>query len=618
MVGGICTSAAAASDSEQPAGHAGGSSHNGRSCSAVGWLGWAICWALIGCDLPPRLDWPGNHWEPWVQSPTASSPLPATISADAAPARPPTPPPPLRHVRIDRGGRPVGAASYRTLSPTDDHRQRSYAYVGLHQRGAATITGRVTCDATFDNAGSLRSLDFLYQNGLVFQRCSGQATGTRLSMQSDAFGERRAATVPIAPTGNSITAALWLPPGQIMSAPRLGDWLAGGDAGAFRIGQIFSPDSVRWLPIEIRDLGPTPVAELQVNSVDSPVDFETVLTVDETVHRSVVTIDPQAMPLRTVELASRLSERWVTTPSDQAFFDSQGDSARRNASATLPLGGKPLAPAPLSRLGWSIRWTGPADFPDPTAGPFWPPPSTDLQLVEKFTPPPAESPRSLRVLVVDQPTANPKVLAGFRGGMAAPTQADLAASEWIDFASAAFVRLSPPADSTTRSVGEEAFGDDAESFARWRAEQSAETVTSLLTFDPAAGQGRRASDLLVGGQADRLEHATLLAALLRRQKIPARIALGLRPTTTPDHPPADQKNLVAAAWVMFWDGKQWWPLDATDPLPDGFSAPAAKFPANRLTLWVDAFAGADVGAVMRRFNETLGLIQIEVFGSQTR
>ena len=594
-----------------------GSSHNGRSPRRTGRIVLPLLTAIVvsslgGCDLPPRLDWPGDSLDRW----TDNAPPPANLTNPVSLTPPPTAgvplaPPARRWYRIDQGSRSIGAAVQRSVSAAADHRQRSYAYVGNRSMGNATLTQRVTCDATFDADGVLRSVLFHALDGMRQQRWQARRVAGQLNVQADAFGHRRTDSISSDPADDPVADALWLHPGQIMSFDRLGDWLDHRGGREVAAGSILTTEAVDWQALEIRPRGTAaPLADDPRGA--SMIDFEIVLTPQDGVRRSILTIDDDQMLRRSVQLAQRLSDRRLTTVTTEAFFEEQAEASGSIAPATLRLDDRSLPSGPLSRVGWSIELN--QELSEESRG-IWPPPTTDFQYVQKINANAAEAGQKLKVLTVDEPLDSPIVAAGFDSGSVAVSDADLADSGWIDFGVAEFMHL-PGIDSEPdgKAAQQSESANDALSI-RWRAEQSVDTVDSLLTIKPTAGQARRASEVLGGGQADRLEHAALLTALLRRQKIPARIAIGLRRPVEDDPaaPPADR--LIADAWVVFHDGHRWRPIEKSPP---GAQPGPSNHAADRLTLLVSDFSDddVDVDASMKRINDLLGSIRIKIFGAR--
>ena len=95
------------------------------------------------------------------------------------------------------------------------------------------------------------------------------------------------------------------------------------------------------------------------------------------------------------------------------------------------------------------------------------------------------------------------------------------------------------------------------------ARELAGTAKRMVVSKPDRCGLVKASEVARVGSGDCAQTAVLLAALLRTQKIPSRIAVGLRFSPETEFPPQPQQ-MIAHVWTLAYTGDQWVHLDATE------------------------------------------------------
>jgi transglutaminase-like putative cysteine protease len=162
-------------------------------------------------------------------------------------------------------------------------------------------------------------------------------------------------------------------------------------------------------------------------------------------------------------------------------------------------------------------------------------PESSFQKVEQV------SPQELLVTVQPVIWPGPDDAAG-RLAMASVDPATLASSSWINLD-----------DPELQSTAARAAGGS--SLVRERCQRLTRFVSRELKFSPFSTSLQPASEILRNKRGDCTEHAVLLTALLRSQKIPARVAAGFVYVPRPE-------SLVAHMWVEAFADGLWMPLDS--------------------------------------------------------
>ena len=143
-------------------------------------------------------------------------------------------------------------------------------------------------------------------------------------------------------------------------------------------------------------------------------------------------------------------------------------------------------------------------------------------------------------------------LAVRKGVLRAPVAADLAPNDWLQSDAPAI-----------RAVAREAAGD-AQGDAR-RMQRMTQFVRDYLSDEGASVGYASALEALRSRRGDCTEHAVLLAAMARAQRIPARVVTGLAYV---GHYAGQDHVLVPHTWVQAWVDGAWREYDAAMPRHD--------------------------------------------------
>jgi hypothetical protein len=314
----------------------------------------------------------------------------------------------------------------------------------------------------------------------------------------------------------------------------------------------------------------------------------------EAVNQQVLWTDQVGVIEKTLQPATRLqSFRCTRETAQMRFPDRDPDAIYVFAQGALPVS-EPLdrvaflLPAPPASAAASSGDTA-AGEDDPAAE------KKDLADRNDAPPVPAIANQSIRrsgdrwqVLVESRPRDH----SGFRRDRSAPEAADRDGSALIDAGHAAVVRAAD-------SVGPL---DHRES-----ARELAALVANTLSWQPQRAL-RPASQVLRDRRGGELDHALLLAALLRARGIPARVVFGFS-TVDRDTSLAvvseggpNRTPLKLTGWVNAWIGDRW---IAVDPLTGRFNR------ADRISLERPA-GDADLSAVLYNLVGRLSEFDLEV------
>ena len=184
--------------------------------------------------------------------------------------------------------------------------------------------------------------------------------------------------------------------------------------------------------------------------------------------------------------------------------------------------------------------------------------------------------------------ASPKESA-FVLARSTPEPSDTSATLMIDFGQSAVARMAA-------AIGELS--------GRELADELSHLVVNDLSLVPQ-GRLRPASAVIRSGQGGVVDHAVVLAALLRARKFPARVVFGLSRDRDPDLAGDDRVIMTLAAWVVVSIDGQW---VAIDPMTAQFNR------ADQLCL---SRPGPDVDLQesLSSVFEQLAKIQIEIRGA---
>ncbi len=171
------------------------------------------------------------------------------------------------------------------------------------------------------------------------------------------------------------------------------------------------------------------------------------------------------------------------------------------------------------------------------------------------------------------------------------TQADIKPSVFVDSNAAEVQRISRAA------VGKSHLSE------REMAIELTRTVNRLTQLNPAPALFPKASSIAKAAEGDSTGFAVLLAALLRANKIPSRIAFGFR------YQDGDQPRMVFHAWTLASIDGEWLALDAT-------SGELAS--ADRITITTSDLGDGDVENTLKPVLDFLGTYNIEIVSSATR
>ncbi|WP_404310520.1 transglutaminase domain-containing protein [Neorhodopirellula lusitana] len=167
-----------------------------------------------------------------------------------------------------------------------------------------------------------------------------------------------------------------------------------------------------------------------------------------------------------------------------------------------------------------------------------------------------------RVITAFRPVPAKRLAGRFETFEPESSQADLAATKILDFRSAAMRKVL----GTTSSLR----GLDQ----RDQAEQINRTIHSLLSFQNLSTGIRPASQIVQSTAADSTEHAIVLIAMLRANRIPARMAVGLRYLESGESSQSGASQEAVNrfgyhAWVVAEVDQEWLALDPTIGEPVG-------------------------------------------------
>jgi hypothetical protein len=197
-----------------------------------------------------------------------------------------------------------------------------------------------------------------------------------------------------------------------------------------------------------------------------------------------------------------------------------------------------------------------------------------------------------------------KPSGGFADSQPEPTKGDEQANFFIDSRAEIVTKFA------TAAVGKSKLSKQE------LAVELAGTANRMLIHNPARCGLAKASEIAQRGEGDSLQGAILLAALLRSQKIPARLAVGLRyapptepaPGELPPRVPSEPRpRMVAHVWNMAHVGDRWIHLDAFD---------GQQAAADRLVLASTDLGDGDENAVFRALNRDVSAMQIEILATK--
>ncbi|QDV47021.1 Transglutaminase-like superfamily protein [Stieleria neptunia] len=296
----------------------------------------------------------------------------------------------------------------------------------------------------------------------------------------------------------------------------------------------------------------------------------------------VVWIDDQGVIQKTLHLELRLESFRTDRASADALFD-RPDDRRVNFSVT----GSLRADADPTEVAFVIRdasrstsaegsgETRPAD-PDPAA--MMTLPAVAGQSVR-------HSGDAVQVMVSTQA----KTPTGFEADRSVAEPIDTAATKWID--------VSHP--SVTRMAG--AIGELPK---RDLMEQLARLAQNNLSLIPQA-ELRPASAIIRSGQGGVMDHAVLIAALLRARQIPARVVFGLSRSHAAESSAENRVTMHLAAWVVASIEGRWISIDPMTSQINRADQLCLSRPAG------DADLDAELFEVFRRLAE----IDVEIRGA---
>lgn len=181
--------------------------------------------------------------------------------------------------------------------------------------------------------------------------------------------------------------------------------------------------------------------------------------------------------------------------------------------------------------------------------------------------------------------------SGFAVSTLEPSEDDLNPSNWINSGDTAFGQLV-----SITLTGEADLGERATAL------MLADTANTLFSErSERFGGFRPASEIMESESGDSTEQSMVLMALLRAQKIPARLATGLV------YQQGSQPRMVYGSWVLAFVDGQWLPLD---PLTGTVAGP------DRITLGTTSLAGDDPYAAINRVITVADRLRIKIVRAQ--
>lgn len=186
----------------------------------------------------------------------------------------------------------------------------------------------------------------------------------------------------------------------------------------------------------------------------------------------------------------------------------------------------------------------------------------------------------------------PENLGRFLATTLAADQVDLRPNSLIDSDDAMIIQIARSAVSANASPKDRALG-------------LAFAAHSMISTKGYAEGLQPASEVVRRESGDCTAHALLLAALLRSQNIPARIAVGLLYVPTVDGP-----RMVFHMWTLAWVDNAWLPLDATRPT--GLAS------ADRIILGTDHLSGGNEFELLANLVGVIGQYDIRIVRSGTQ
>jgi len=127
-----------------------------------------------------------------------------------------------------------------------------------------------------------------------------------------------------------------------------------------------------------------------------------------------------------------------------------------------------------------------------------------------------------------------------------------------------------------------------------------ETANRLVRYEPSSVGLAKASQIARLAKGDSTQSAILLAALLRAEHIPSRLAIGLK--YDPQH-----NRMVSHVWTMAHTDAGWIYLDALDGVPAA---------ADRLVFYTTNFAERNEGDAFNVLLETAGRIKLDILAAK--
>lgn len=174
--------------------------------------------------------------------------------------------------------------------------------------------------------------------------------------------------------------------------------------------------------------------------------------------------------------------------------------------------------------------------------------------------------------------------AGFQQPTLIPEEGDIAPGRLIDFQDKQIVKLAATAGQVLQPDKRDLALELTQLTKTW--------------MDQGSGRGFvKASEIVRSSEGGPIEHAILLAALLRAREIPARLAVGFA------YQPGDPPRMSVHIWNLAYVDDQWISLDATL---------GGLAPADRLTLTTTNLSDGQEAAVLTGVMEALGRIEIEL------
>ncbi|QDV88120.1 transglutaminase-like domain-containing protein [Planctomycetes bacterium TBK1r] len=182
-----------------------------------------------------------------------------------------------------------------------------------------------------------------------------------------------------------------------------------------------------------------------------------------------------------------------------------------------------------------------------------------------------------------------KTPTGFDADRSVAEPIDTAATKWIDLGHPSVTRMAG-------AIGELPIRDLAEQLARL-----AQNDLSLIP----QGELRPASAIIRSGQGGQMDHAVLIAALLRARQIPARVVFGLSRSEATESSTENRVTMHLAAWVVASIEGRWVSID---PMTSQINR------ADQLSLSRPA-GDADLNVVLAQVFRRLGEINVEIRGA---